>query len=169
MDKRFPQHLGVQSHLLCNLNQTEFKNSVIPSFPKIKFNSIEGKERREALRHLIPSYKAENILRLKMSLLIQSLLKFVPCIRTFCFLVCFFNSKVFQVSRRLCMLFCHRRSKGASFDSFFFFLVIYLFIWLYWVLPVACGIQFLGQGSNLGPLLQEHQVLATGTPRKFFL
>ena len=37
----------------------------------------------------------------------------------------------------------------------------YLFIWLYWVLVVACGIQFPDQESNLGPLHWEHGVLAS--------
>ena len=42
----------------------------------------------------------------------------------------------------------------------------YLFIWLYWVLVVACGIQFPDQGSNLGSLHWEHGVLATRPPGK---
>ena len=41
-----------------------------------------------------------------------------------------------------------------------------LFIWLCQVLAAACGIQFPVQGSNLGPLLWEHRVLATGPPGK---
>ena len=34
------------------------------------------------------------------------------------------------------------------------------------LLIVACGVQFPKQGSNPGPLHQEHGVLATGPPRK---
>ena len=52
----------------------------------------------------------------------------------------------------------------------------YLFIWLSWVLVVACrifellvvacGIWFPEQGLNLDPLQWEHRVLATGPPGK---
>ena len=35
------------------------------------------------------------------------------------------------------------------------------------LLAVACGIQFLDQGLNLGPLHRENRVLATGPPSKF--
>ena len=57
----------------------------------------------------------------------------------------------------------------ASFFSSFCTCVlknIYLFIWLHWALVVACGIQFSDQGSNLGPVLWECRVLATGPPGK---
>ena len=40
------------------------------------------------------------------------------------------------------------------------------FIWLHWILVVACGIQFPNQGSNPGPLHWELGVLATGPRRK---
>ena len=33
-----------------------------------------------------------------------------------------------------------------------------LFVWLHWVLAVACGIQFPDQGMNSGPLHQEHSL-----------
>ena len=46
------------------------------------------------------------------------------------------------------------------------FLKEYLFIWLCEVLVEACGISFLGQGSNLGPLHWECGVSATGPPGK---
>ena len=39
-----------------------------------------------------------------------------------------------------------------------------LFIWLHWVLVVACG--FPDQGLNLGPPFWERGVLATGPPEK---
>ena len=39
-----------------------------------------------------------------------------------------------------------------------------LFIWLQWVLVVACG--FPDQGLNLGPPRWERGVLATGPPEK---
>ena len=58
----------------------------------------------------------------------------------------------------------------------------YLFIWLHWVLFVACGIfsaackllvvvcgiQFPHQGSNPCPLNWEHRLLVTGPPWKSF-
>ena len=44
----------------------------------------------------------------------------------------------------------------------FFNIYFYLFIWLHWVLVVACGIQFPEQGLNPGPLHWELRVLATG-------
>ena len=46
------------------------------------------------------------------------------------------------------------------------FLKKYLFIWLCWVLLVACGIYLPDQGSNPGPLHLELRVLATGPPGK---
>ena len=49
---------------------------------------------------------------------------------------------------------------------FFFFFNIYFicFIWLHWVLVVACGISFPDQGSNLGPMDCKRSVLATSPP-----
>ena len=48
-----------------------------------------------------------------------------------------------------------------------------LFIWLHWVLVVACrlfvaarGVQFPSQRSNPGPMLWEHGVLGAGPPGK---
>ena len=56
---------------------------------------------------------------------------------------------------------------------FFFPPNIYLFMWLYWVFvaacklsAVACGIWFLEQGSDLGPLHWECGVSDTGPPVK---
>ena len=43
---------------------------------------------------------------------------------------------------------------------------IYLFIWLCWVLVVACGTYFPDQGLNPGPLPWEHGVFATSPPEK---
>ena len=45
------------------------------------------------------------------------------------------------------------------------YLFIYVFIWLHQVLVEACGISFLDQGLNLGPLCWECRVLAAGPPR----
>ena len=42
----------------------------------------------------------------------------------------------------------------------------YLFIWLNQVLVAACGIQFLDQGLNPGPLALGAGVLTTGPPGK---
>ena len=46
----------------------------------------------------------------------------------------------------------------------YFKIYIYVFIWLYPVFVVARGIQFPDDGSNLGPLHWQHDVLATGPP-----
>ena len=61
-----------------------------------------------------------------------------------------------------------RATVRPSFLSFFFFLI---FIWLHWVLVVACRIFDLccvlqEQGSNPGPLYWDCGVLATGQPSK---
>ena len=54
-----------------------------------------------------------------------------------------------------------------------FFFKNNLFIWLRWVLVAVCqlfvavcGIQFPGQGLNLGPLSWQHGILATRPPGK---
>ena len=44
---------------------------------------------------------------------------------------------------------------------------LFLFIWLYWVLVVACEILFPDQGLNPGPLHWEFGVLITGPLGKF--
>ena len=54
--------------------------------------------------------------------------------------------------------------KSYMIQSFFFFLIFNLSIWLLWVLAVDCGFQLPDQGSNLGPLHWEFEVLATGPP-----
>ena len=46
------------------------------------------------------------------------------------------------------------------------YIYIYLFIGLFWVLAVACGIQFSDQGSNLGPQHWEQGSLSHWTTRK---
>ena len=45
-----------------------------------------------------------------------------------------------------------------------FFPPKYVFIWLHCLLVAACGIKFLDQGLNLGPLCWEGKVLASGPP-----
>ena len=63
----------------------------------------------------------------------------------------------------------------VSFSSsicFFKICIFFLFIYLtelgfsFNMKLIKCGIQFPGQGSNPGPLNQEHRVLATGPPGK---
>ena len=49
------------------------------------------------------------------------------------------------------VVMCRLLIAMASLSSF-----LKMFIWLCEFLVVACGIQFLDQGSNLGPLHWEH-------------
>ena len=56
-------------------------------------------------------------------------------------------------------------SESSTF-ILYFFVVMYLFIWLCWVLVVACGILFPGQELNPDPLRWERGVSATGPPGK---
>ena len=60
---------------------------------------------------------------------------------------------------------------GQQINNFIHFLCISFFlnIFIYLTasgLSVACGIYFPDQGSNLGSLLWEHGVVATGPPGK---
>ena len=55
---------------------------------------------------------------------------------------------------------------SGVFLSILFFKKKNLFIWPFWVLVVAHGIQFPDQRSNLGPLLWAHRVLVAGPPGK---
>ena len=50
--------------------------------------------------------------------------------------------------------------------TYVFVLNSILFIWLCWVLVVACGVELADQGWNLSPVHWECRVLATGPPGK---
>ena len=54
----------------------------------------------------------------------------------------------------------------VTFHQIYVKYLFYLFIWLYWVLVVACGLWFPDQGSNPGPWHWERQVLTTRPPGK---
>ena len=57
--------------------------------------------------------------------------------------------------------------KTVDFNACAFFFFFNIFIYLTAPgLSVACGIYFPDQGSNLGSLLWEHGVIATGQPGK---
>ena len=66
--------------------------------------------------------------------------------------------------------------RRSALTGHLFFFLIFIFIYLFvsglsyesLILVVACGIWFLDQGLNLGPLHWEHGVLATGLPGKSF-
>ena len=53
-----------------------------------------------------------------------------------------------------------------TFHQIYLKYLFYLFIWLYWVLVVACGLWFPDQGSNPGPWHWERRVLTTRPPGK---
>ena len=57
-------------------------------------------------------------------------------------------------------------AEGCCGLTYVFVLNSILFIWLCWVLVVACGVEVADQGWNPSPLHWEYRVLATGPPGK---
>ena len=57
-------------------------------------------------------------------------------------------------------------AEGCCGLTYVFVLNSILFIWLCWVLVVACGVEVTDQGWNPSPLHWEYRVLATGPPGK---